>query len=166
MNARAAWRLESLGVSVVYRYAAGKADWLAAGLPTEGTASGALRAGSVVRRNPPTCRPEDPAGTAQRAAAEIDRPVCLVVNQHGVVVGRLRGERLRTDERLRVEEIMEEGPTTIRANEDLAKLVERMQRRKVGSIVVTDPDGRLIGILYRDDAERALEVAHASDVNE
>src|SRR6266571_5944351 len=133
MNARAAWRLEGLGFPRVYRYAPGKADWLAAGLPTEGTAAGTLRAGSVVRRDPPTCHPEDPAGVAQRAAAETDWPVCVVVNQQGVVLGRLRGERLRTDERARVADVMEEGPTTIRASEDLSKLVERMQRRKVAS---------------------------------
>ena len=35
MSPRAAWRLESLGFARVYDYVAGKADWMAAGLPTE-----------------------------------------------------------------------------------------------------------------------------------
>ena len=155
MSARAAWRLEGLGFADVYRYAAGKADWLAAGLPTEGPGAARLRASSVVRRDPPTCRPNDPAEEAVRAAEEAAWPVCMVVNEAGVVLGRLRGERLRSGAE-RVEDVMEEGPTTIRASEDLAPLVERIQRRKVASIVVTDPDSRLIGILYREDAERAL----------
>jgi rhodanese-related sulfurtransferase len=38
MSPRAAWRLEAAGFSPVYEYAAGKADWLAADLPFEGTA--------------------------------------------------------------------------------------------------------------------------------
>ena len=38
MSPRAAWRLEAAGFGPVYDYAAGKADWLAADLPFEGTA--------------------------------------------------------------------------------------------------------------------------------
>ena len=37
MSPRAAWRLESLGFGEVYEYGGGKLDWMAAGLPTEGT---------------------------------------------------------------------------------------------------------------------------------
>jgi CBS domain-containing protein len=80
----------------------------------------------------------------------------MVVNEAGVVLGRLRRDALDPASTSTVLEFMEEGPTTIRADEDLASLVERMLRRKVGSIVVTDPDGRLIGIVHREDGERAL----------
>ena len=38
MSPRAAWRLEETGFGPVYDYAAGKADWLAADLPFDGTA--------------------------------------------------------------------------------------------------------------------------------
>jgi hypothetical protein len=34
-----------------------------------------------------------------------------------------------------------------------------MRDRSVASIVVTDPDGRLLGVLYREDAEAALRAA-------
>jgi len=54
---------------------------------------------------------------------------------------------------------MEIGPTTIRPSERLEPLVERMRRRGVATIVVSDLKGRLVGILYRQDAERALETA-------
>jgi hypothetical protein len=69
----------------------------------------------------------------------------------------VRAEALKDDDRLPVQEIMEAGPATIRADEDLAALVERMQRRRVSTIIVTDPDGRLIGILRRDDGEQAID---------
>ena len=156
MNARAAWRLEMLGFERVYRYAAGKADWIAAGLPTEGPGSAKLRAADVVRRDPPVCHPDDPISEAADAAKHAGWPLCMVVNQERVVVGRLRGDRLRLGAE-QVTDVMEEGPTTIRGSEDLQALVDRMRRRKVGSIVVTDPDGRLMGILYRDDGENALK---------
>ena len=38
MSPPAAWRLEAAGFGLAYDYAAGKADWLAADLPFEGTA--------------------------------------------------------------------------------------------------------------------------------
>ena len=51
---------------------------------------------------------------------------------------------------------MEIGPTTIRPNERLEPLVDRMRKRGVATIIVSDLKGRLVGILYREDAERAL----------
>ena len=45
MSPRAAWRLKAAGFGPVYDYAAGKADWLAAGLPFQGTAKLAERTG-------------------------------------------------------------------------------------------------------------------------
>src|SRR5213593_4649822 len=133
MNARAAWRLEVIGFPRVYRYAPGKADWKAAGLTTEGSHR-PLRAIDVLRRDPPTCRPADPVAHAVRTAQDRDWPtVCMVVNEAGVVLGRLRRDALDPASTSTVLEIMEAGPTTIRADEDLAGLVERMQRRKVGS---------------------------------
>ena len=39
MSPRAAWRLEAFGYPEVYDYVAGKSDWMAAGLPTEGNSA-------------------------------------------------------------------------------------------------------------------------------
>ena len=47
MSPRAAWWLEAAGFSPVYDYVAGKADWLAADLPFQGTAE---LAGMFTRR--------------------------------------------------------------------------------------------------------------------
>ncbi|SFQ72722.1 CBS domain-containing protein [Amycolatopsis arida] len=51
---------------------------------------------------------------------------------------------------------MHPGPTTVRANEPLQPLVERMTRADVDGILVTDPEGRLLGLLDRHDAETTL----------
>lgn len=156
MNARAALRLERLGFQPVYRYAPGKADWLAAGLPTEGANATRLRAGRVARRNVATCQPDETVAEAARRTAQLGDASCLVVDPDGVVLGRLRGRALDERSDTRVDTVMEEGPTTVRADEDLASLAQRMHGRGVATIIVTDPDGRLIGVLHRDDADREL----------
>ena len=84
---------------------------------------------------------------------------CIVVNDAGIVQGRLRGRALEETPEATAEEAMEIGPTTIRPNEPLEPLVERMHRRGVRTVIVSDLQGRLVGILYREDAERALEAA-------
>ncbi len=156
MNARAASRLERLGFPRVYRYAPGKADWLAAGLPTEGPGAGTPRAGAVARRDVPTCSPDEQVTDAAARARASGWDTCIVVNEERVVLGRVRGSALDATDRRRVEDVMEEGPTTTRADDDLKALVARMRPRHVTAIVVTDPDGRLLGVLRLDDAEQAL----------
>lgn len=156
MQARAAWRLEGLGFSRVYRYAPGKADWMAAGLPTVGTNATTLRAGTVARRDVPTCSPDDTVAEAARRAELAGFDVCVVVNSEGVVLGRLKGEALQQAPHALVEEVMDDGPVTVRANDDLETLAQRLHKRNVDSILVTDPDGRLIGLLRRVDADDAL----------
>ncbi len=162
MSARAAWRLESLGFTRVFRYTPGKSDWLAAGLPTEGRLAGQLRAAHVARRHVPTCRLTDRVGEVRERVRAAEEQVCIVVNEAGVVLGRLRGQALEADAQATVESVMEEGPTTIRPNTPLESISRRMHERRVGSIVVTDSDGRLIGILYRSDADRRLAEAQAT----
>jgi Mg/Co/Ni transporter MgtE len=51
---------------------------------------------------------------------------------------------------------MEPGPATVRPSEDLAPLLERMRRRDMPTILVTTPEGVLMGVLRRDDAARRL----------
>ncbi len=156
MSPRAAVRLETLGFTQVFDYAAGKADWTSTGLPTEGTLADQPRAGDIAQRDIPTCGLANRLGEARDRALDADQNVCVVVDDHGVVLGRLRGDALRGESGATLDSVMEDGPTTIRADVPLQEITERMRKRRVGSIVVTDPEGRLIGILYRDDAEKVL----------
>ena len=97
MSPRAAWRLESLGFSKVFDYVAGKADWMASGLPVEGKLADYPRAGSVARTDIPTCRLTDRLGDARDRTLDADQNVCVVVNDDRIVLGRLRGDALRGD---------------------------------------------------------------------
>ena len=156
MSPRAAWRLESLGFTQVFEYVAGKADWLASGLPIEGKMANYCRAGSVARADVPTCRLTDRVADALKQVQASDHCVCVVTNDEGVVLGRLGERALLTDPEGLVEQVMESGPTTTRPDDPLEAITERLRGRGVDSILVTTPDGRLVGILYLEDAERIL----------
>ena len=87
MSPRAAWRLEAIGFEQVYDYVAGKVDWLAAGLPSEGTRTSELRAADAARRDVPTCLLDDDLASVGAAARTWG--TCMVVNERGVLLGRL-----------------------------------------------------------------------------
>ena len=145
-----------MGFKQVYRYAAGKLDWFAFGLPMQGGFASYLRAIDVVRRDVPTCRLKDQMGEVYRHCQDIGWKVCLVVTESNVVLGRLRREAWAANPQTPVEEVMENGPTTFRPDNFLEPLVQRMQEKKVGSVIVTNSDGVLLGILFRKDAEEQL----------
>ena len=156
MSPRAAWRLESLGFTQVYDYVAGEANWFASGLPREGRDASIPRAADFLRRDLPTCRPTDRLGAVWARLAASGRETCVVINAAGIVLGWLRHPLLDHKEGVTVEEVMEAGPTTIRPDTRLADIVARMRERQTPSVLVTTPEGRLMGILNRLDAERAL----------
>src|SRR5712691_4777670 len=89
MSPRAAARLASIGFTRVYDYVAGKADRGAAGLPLEGTSGSATRVGAYVRADVPTCRLEDDLNEIRDRVREQGWDTCFVVDQEGVVLGRL-----------------------------------------------------------------------------
>jgi len=157
MSNRAAWRLEGLGFLPVYRYAAGKRDWFAFGLPMQGTFSSIPRAIDIVRRDVPTCHLQDRIGEVYRRCQEAGWQVCLVVNEANIVLGRLRGDAWQAAPETPVEQIMENGPTTFRPDNFLEPLIQRMRQKKVGSVILTNSDGVLLGLLYRKDGEARLQ---------
>ena len=156
MSARAASRLESLGFSRVYRYTPGKDGWLAMGLPTEGPDAATPRAGEVADRDALTCAVHDRLGDVRDRLRAAGETACIVVDDQRVILGRVRGESLKSDPEQTVEAVMEAGPTTVRPSEPLAALIERMQKRKTGSIVVSTAAGVLVGVLRREAGERRL----------
>lgn len=151
MSPRAAWRLERMGYGAVYDYAAGKVDWMAAGLPTIRADASQRRALDGADREPPTCGPDDRIlDLAARAAAR----TFVVINEQRIVLGRLRVTTAPPDGAVRVEEVMEPGPTTVRAHEPLGPLLERMASRNVDEIIVSTPDGELLGVVRRTKEEQ------------
>ena len=145
MSPRAAWRLESFGFRDVHDYTSGKADWLGAGLPTEGRRAHPPRVIAVLDRSVATCAPNETVGAVASRIGPTPA-LCVVVNDVGVVQGRLRRDRLDPTDVRPVEVAMEPGPTTIRADADVAETTNRMRARGVPILIVTDPDGVLVGL--------------------
>ena len=146
MSPRAAWRLERLGYTVS-DYTAGKADWLAAGLGTVRAEPSPPRAIDAIERDVPTCSPDTPL-------TELDGRVSfhVVVNEQRIVLGRIRSADLeRAALEATAEQIMEPGPATIRADADLEQTGERLRDRHVTDILVTTPEGELLGVLAATD---------------
>ena len=122
----------------------------------EGEYAAIPKAIDVVRRGVPTCHLTDNVGEVYKRCQEVGWHVCLVVNEANIVLGRLRGDAWKANPDTPVEEMMENGPTTFRPDNFLEPLTKRMQEKKVGSVIITNSDGVLMGVLYRKDAEECL----------
>ena len=160
MSPRAAWRLESLGFAEVCDYVEGKLDWLAAGLPTEGTNAQRPRAGDVARRGVPTCRLDEPIAEVRERVEAAGWDACVVVNEERVVLGLLRVQELGRGQEERVERIMRPGPSTFRPHVSIEELAHHMLHHDLPSSPITTGDGRLVGLLRTEDAARAVHGAH------
>ena len=156
MSPRAAARLETLGFNKVHDYVAGKADWLAAALPSRGETSGVLRAGDAVRGGDIACHLGEKLGDSVDRIRATGKDACIVIDDRHVVLGRVRGRALAGDPNAKIEDVMQSGPSTMRPDIPLDEVVDMLREGKVKSTLVTDPEGRLIGTLYLEDAERKL----------
>jgi len=150
MSPRAACRLETLGFEQVHDYLPGKVDWLAGGLPTEGEGTREARAGEHARGDVATCRPADRVETVQAGVEASPYTFALVTTEEGIVLGRLGAEALQGDAGATAGEAMTPGPSTVRAHEPLDGLLERLRSRALHTMVVTTPEGRLLGVVSRD----------------
>ena len=149
MSPRAAWRLEAAGFGPVYDYAAGKADWLAADLPFEGTAQ---LVGMFTRRGVGTIGERTWAAEALRLLQAQGFGPVLVLNQAGVVMGAVYRDQLQAAvAEAEVGSVMRFGVSTVRPSEDAAELVHRMGHSGVTRVVVTRSDGTLIGLFFAED---------------
>jgi len=154
MSPRAAWRLESLGFTAVYHYVPGVADWAAAGLPVEGKASAKTTAGAAAEKQTALCHPGDPIGEASSRAAGAGEDSCLVVNEQDIVLGRLYYKDLNQSADMKVEDVMDPGPSTFRPNVPVAQIAEFMKSNDLKTAPITTSDGKYVGMLKLDAAEK------------
>ena len=138
----------------MYDYVAGKLDWLAAGLATEGSNAQQPRAGDVARSDVPTCGLQELLGAVAQRVRSAGWDACVVVNPERVVLGLLRAKELEADPELRIEQAMRPGPSTFRPHVAIAQLARSMADHDLDSSPVTTSDGRLVGLLRRQDATR------------
>lgn len=156
MSPRAACRLEALGFEEVYDYVLGIADWKATGLPVEGERSDIQFVAEATRPDVPVAAPDELLGEVFDRTTDAGWDEAIVVDCDGIVIGHLRGTAWERDRDLHVEQVMAPGPTTVRPNTLLEPLVGRMEKRGTALVTVTTPQGALVGVLLRTDAQRLL----------
>jgi CBS-domain-containing membrane protein len=159
MSPRAACRLETLGFdpSLVFDYVAGKADWLANGLPRESDNAAVAYAGELVDADPPTCALDTSAADIRQTLTASRYGFALVLSAGRIVLGRVRRSALASaDASSTAEELMEPGPSTVRFNTRADELIQRLAKRDLKTAVVTTPTGCLVGVFHREVAAAQL----------
>jgi hypothetical protein len=120
-------------------------DWVSFDLPWEGTAQ---FVSTDLDRDVPTCRIDDRIGEVRARVAS--RGLCVVVYGSGVVAGSLAEHALNADDEALVRTVMNPAPATVRLTEEVPALEERLRANGVDHIVVTRPDGALVGVFRPD----------------
>lgn len=133
----------------VFVYALGKADWMAYGLPVERGPDAPPMVIDFMVRDVPRCHPENPVGAARDAAYEMGIDVCPVVNEEDVLLGLCTRNSLHAHPSIAVELVMEPGPVTVRPGMPIEEALRILERKKSRPLLVTTPDGKLIGCLPR-----------------
>jgi CBS domain-containing protein len=157
MSPRAAWQLETMGFTDVYDFVDGKVEWISHGLPMEGDGPHCAVAGVVADRDAVlACRIGDSVADVARALDAVPHDYCVVLNDHDIVLGRMRKKNVQGSADTTVEHVMESGPTTVRAGEPAEGLLERMRTKNVPAVLVTTNKGRLLGTVTQKALERLL----------
>ena len=143
----------------MYDYVDGKLDWMAAGLPTEGTNALLPRAGSTARKDVPTCGLKDRLGDVRDRVRAQGWESVVVVNEERVVLGLLRSAELDKDSDLVIERAMRPGPSTFRPYVSLHEMAHFMVEHKLENTPITTSDGRLVGLLLQKDVVAAMDKA-------
>ena len=148
MSQRAAWQLERLGIVDVYDFVYGKSYWIGSGRPTVGTVNLDERVLAHVVTDVSTVGTDTSVADARSAFAASGHGIVIVVNENRVVLGTLRPAALESaDDHQPVDGVMRVGPTTVRPDESVSAVRERMAKRSVSSLPVSRPTGELIGLL-------------------
>ena len=114
----------------------------------------------MARRDVPTFRLDESIGEVRKRVGASGWNACVVVNDQRVVLGLLRAEQLQRGQNEPVEQVMRPGPSTFRPHVPIEELAHFMVHHDLPSSPVTTSDGRLVGLLRREDAARAAALEH------
>jgi len=112
-------------------------------------------AGDIAHRDVPTCTLDDRLRDVRERVRAAAWETCIVVNEQRVGLGRLGRKAIASDADSSIKAAMTPGPSTVRPSISADALLERLRTRKLTSTLVTTPDGRLVGLVRRDELERA-----------
>ena len=90
----------------------------------------------------------------------------VVTNEERVVLGLLRAKELEESGDKVVERAMRPAPSTYRPNVGVLEMAAVMVEHDVPNAPVTTSDGRLVGLLLREDLLRAAHELHSAGHHE
>ncbi len=131
----------------------GKEDWLARGFTTEGALADAPRAWRLARDDVVTCSLGERVGEVRERILASPYGFGFVVDESGCVLGRMRKSSLDCDPTLTAEQVMEPGPSTVRADLSPEQLRERLDNKGFRYAIVTTPEGVLMGVVARSELD-------------
>jgi Mg/Co/Ni transporter MgtE len=139
----------------VIDYLPGKVAWFEENQPREGKAVDETWIGDVADAEVPTCGLSEKIGDIRGRTAGWD--TCVVVNPERVVLGLLRKKELEGDPTATAQQVMRPGPKTFRPNVTLEELLKSMRDKDIQTnSLVTNAEGKLLGVISRADAEATL----------
>ena len=99
----------------------------------------------------PTCRPGERLHEVRDRVRAAGWDTCVVVNEVGVVLGRLGGRLGRGTGPRRGSD---DTPTTYRPDTPVEALRERVRAGRPRDFLITDSDGQLVGLVRGEDLAR------------
>jgi CBS domain-containing protein len=123
----------------------------------EGRLAGLSTAGSVARKDVVTASVDELTGDVRDRVERSGLDTAVVVNEQRVVFGILRPKHLQGDPDRSVADAMSPGPSTFRPHVLIHEMAHFMDEHDLPSSPVTTGDGRLVGLLTREDTLRATE---------
>jgi predicted transcriptional regulator len=99
----------------------------------------------------PVCSLGERLGDVRARASAAGWDACVVVGPERVVLGLLRARELNADPDQPVEQAMRPGPSTYRPSVSVAEMSRIMTDRDLESSPVTTSDGRLVGLVRKQD---------------
>jgi CBS domain-containing membrane protein len=85
----------------------------------------------------------------------------VVVNEERIVLGQLKRAELESGDDAPVEEVMRPGPSTFRPHVPIEELAAYLSEEDLESVIVTTSEGRLVGLLRKQDALRTAHEHHS-----
>lgn len=126
---------------------------MARGLPMEGERAGERRAIHFATMDVVTCSLTDTVGSLRERVQCSPQIFALVIGPGGAVLGRVGSAELGGDPELVAEQAMSPGPKTYRAHLARDELLESLRERELATAILTDPEGRLLGVVPREALE-------------
>jgi Mg/Co/Ni transporter MgtE len=113
--------------------------------------------GPIARTDVPTCGPRETIGAVRDLLHGSEWDTCMVVNEQRIVLGRLHADDIDgAHADARAEDVMRPGPVTYRPDFQADQLLDVMEQRELLTAPVTTSEGKLIGLVRREDLSRAL----------